>query len=182
MGGLLEKIAQARVYHRVVVVEEASVLNIATATKLSSKYGFERGEQVQELWVKFLKPSPWPTLLSSCLEDVVSLNQALCAHVFTLEHRQRWRDEGGLLSWCHFTLPPPLSFLFRSSGLPFNTTGLFSGVMKRLHSLLDVYGNNKVSFEVFLQGAHTFMMGSQSARNLLAFRFFDLQNQNVVSL
>lgn len=128
-------------------------LNTGAARRLAEQIGFHDANEVQALWLRFLGESPWSVLLHSSLSSLLRFNQAFCPAVFSDSTRRTWRDRG-----------------------------LFSGVIDRMFTTLDVQCRGSVTFEQYLTAVFVLTRGSQQVRFKLAFQFFDLNGDQVVSI
>ena len=78
---LAHSIAALREYHRYEITAEHSTLPASTVVRLSEKLSFSEDE-LQRLWQTFIRPDPWLTISTHCIQSLVHFRYSFCAAVF----------------------------------------------------------------------------------------------------
>ena len=93
-------IAALREYHRYEITAEHSTLPASTVVRLSEKVTFSEDE-LQRLWQIFIRPDPWLTISTQCIQSLVHFRYSFCAAVFHPDTSAQFKGRGLILplSW-----------------------------------------------------------------------------------
>ena len=89
-------IAALREYHRYEITAEHSTLPAATVVRLSEQLTFSEDE-LQRLWQIFIRPDPWLTISTHCIQSLVHFRYSFCAAVFHPDTSALFKGRGLIL-------------------------------------------------------------------------------------